>query len=524
MTDTYGGRTKSRSSKLKKIDRMLKQYESTRTWNSFQELDNALSEWLITFDIKSWENSIRNKRLAVTKLKNAIDFVSQFPAEIVDDPYVLHMSDGIWVDDPDFDKKWQAQQAEREALAFVQQHREESWQLLFRDARIHFRSRHKDIAASDLHSDATWIGINNKLRSGGINVTTAKGMSENWNDNTSQAGKHWAAAGGQWNRLGTQVFGAAEWPQVLAALGENTLFTQLSNTFSSLYAAMIPFIGVAKSGFDAIKGFAMAAYKQYELTDQRRHAAAVLGERNPQAAFAAMDRLIRHEVNDNLVQGARGITALGSKVVCMFVDGGMASGPAIGIAEGIAKIMQKLYILKRSYDYMNAGNICLDSYRHGHPVSLEIFSESPILGCYFLCNANTSDLLNWLKVEYGGLEWQTEVEALIKTDVKPIILRANSAIQDSQIKVTGVASNKGSFMYQGMDRFFDGVNKTLAYTSKGGLGSLAIRTAYSHVSGNHAAKEAAREERKKKAEEIRQRLKSRIQQNPKYVGGFGNTE
>ena len=518
MTDTYGGRTTFRSSKLKRVDLALKKYHSQplRTWGKFLDLKNTLVAWQDSkgtdkFGDPKWQSSIRNKRKAASNLALAVDFVADHPAEISDVDYHLVTSNGIWVNDPDFDKEWQAQEADREAHAFIEQHREQALNLLFQNARIRFKSLRKDEAASDIYASYTNHRTWSDLHRSGTDVTTSQGIIDHSSAHFRNSGGHFHSANTQWNNLGTHVFGAADWGQAVTALGQNTLFTELSSAFSSAYTAMIPFIGLAKSGFDGIKGFAMAAYKEYELADQKRHAAAVLGEGDPRVAFQAMTRLIRHEIHDNLIQGTRGFTALGSKILCMFFDAGIASTPAIAIVEGIAKVMQKLYILKRSYNYMKAGNTCLEMYRGGHPVSREIFEDSPILGCYFLVNANTSDLLDWLTIEFGDLGWQTEAEARIKTDLQQILLRANSAIQDSQIEVVGIPTNKGSLMYQGIDKAFDKITKLATYTSKGGLASAGLRYAFRDRDAD-----AARQERQRQTQQLKARLKGRIT-------GFGNS-
>jgi hypothetical protein len=63
-------------------------------------------------------------------------------------------------------------------------------------------------------------------------------------------------------------------------------------------------------------------------------------------------------------------------------------------------------------------------------ITPEIFTECPVLGCYYLCACNHSDVVNLLVGDIGSFGWMDTVEVLMKKHVHPLLELCREFIDD----------------------------------------------------------------------------------------------
>jgi hypothetical protein len=84
------------------------------------------------------------------------------------------------------------------------------------------------------------------------------------------------------------------------------------------------------------------------------------------------------------------------------------------------------------------GNLHL---QHPNTLSLEVFEDCPLLGCYLLVNSNTSDIVNLMLEEIGQPDWKGNVEKMVKESITPMVKDANELINKSRLEVVGYRGN-----------------------------------------------------------------------------------
>ena len=153
--------------------------------------------------------------------------------------------------------------------------------------------------------------------------------------------------------------------------------------------------------------------------------------------------ILQREVNYNVRSGLISTTAMAGKLTGMMVDLGTATAPALGLAESLANFFQVIYVLYRDCKEARNSNNYIKAKRLGkQPIEKDLLTEAPILGAYYICHANMSDLLNFLTVSFGAKGWKSNVEGMIKNHIHPLQNRAKSLIGSSRLEVTGIANKE----------------------------------------------------------------------------------
>ncbi len=185
---------------------------------------------------------------------------------------------------------------------------------------------------------------------------------------------------------------------------------QVLEDIAEIIAEVAPYLGIAKSGaYVAIDLFKIGNRSVQLIHIERAKGSYAPGD--AQAALDALQKLVAVEMARAAVNLAADTAALGGKVGGLFADLGVATGPLIGLARAIVKLVQRVMIAALDYRDMVAGNR-----RLAHPSSLDAtaFGECPLLACYFLASASDSDLLNYLTMEIGTRGFVVKVETLKK--------------------------------------------------------------------------------------------------------------
>ena len=131
-------------------------------------------------------------------------------------------------------------------------------------------------------------------------------------------------------------------------------------------------------------------------------------ERN--SAVKALETLINREIAFNAATTTREFLALSAKSAGIAASwGGDVLSPAVGAANAVAGLVQTLTAAAIEFRDMRNGNVVLDG-----TLDRSIFGKCPILACYFLTCASTSDLLNFFTGEIVTPGFMDRAEALRK--------------------------------------------------------------------------------------------------------------
>jgi hypothetical protein len=151
------------------------------------------------------------------------------------------------------------------------------------------------------------------------------------------------------------------------------------------------------------------------------------------AAFDSLIKLLDRDAQNKTVEIVKAVASLGTLAVPVV---GQAIGPAINAIVGVA-MRAKLLSLERqemaqAQKLLNEGK-----------VDAGLFQECPLLGCYFLCLADTAVLLSWSgKNDIYSEDRDASIIAL-KKDAAPAIQRAREYIRKSGYAVEGTQGLKG---------------------------------------------------------------------------------
>ena len=130
--------------------------------------------------------------------------------------------------------------------------------------------------------------------------------------------------------------------------------------------------------------------------------------------------------------------AFTGKLLGSFADAGAVSGPVVGLLETLAEIFQTIVEYVRDYKEVEAANELL---RVGY-LNLDLFSVSPILGCYFLLIQDHSTIINFAVADYGTPNFVFDAERLIGK-INPVLDQARSYVRSSRFEIVGFAGMKG---------------------------------------------------------------------------------
>lgn len=213
-----------------------------------------------------------------------------------------------------------------------------------------------------------------------------------------------------------------------------------AQTLADLVAEATPILGVLVSGGKLVKAGAIVAQDGYNLYQYDKYKQGFLSG-DPVAAADAVKKIIERDLAKHSVVLAQQATATGLKIAGLFADFGAGTTAAVGIATAASTLGLELVGLGIEIKEMRAGNNLL---KHTDTLSIKIFNECPILGCYLLTCSDTSAVANLFVADIGLPGWMDKVETLKKTRMDPLLTIATKAIGQSRLQLENLATNKGT--------------------------------------------------------------------------------
>jgi hypothetical protein len=214
---------------------------------------------------------------------------------------------------------------------------------------------------------------------------------------------------------------------------------------AELAAEVVPVLGAIVSTAKLAKAGQTVAEDGYNLYRSTEYKKGFL-RGDPVAAAEAVQLIIKRDLAKHSVELARQATATSMKIAGLFADMGTATTAAIGLANTLAGLGLQLVQLGVDIKDMRAGNA-----RLGTPATLDltVFEDCPVLGCYLLTCADTSQVANFFVADIGLPGWMDKVELIKKTQMDPLLKIATKNIESSRIQLTGLAPNKGTHSKKG---------------------------------------------------------------------------
>jgi hypothetical protein len=240
-------------------------------------------------------------------------------------------------------------------------------------------------------------------------------------------------------RLLFELFDAIDLNAIIAELGAEFLV--------EFFSSALPIVQQVKAGAQAASNWGTAAsdwHKARKTTVQRTF----LLPGNARDACDAVGTLLRTSRNEHAALAAIQTTQLATSTAGLFADLGGVTGPAVAAASAVAKTCQKVVIMGARYKEVKQVNLILSTTPAEHLTS-NIFKVSPLLGCYYLANNTTSNVLNILSDNIIEDGWMTQAELNIKNHLNPLIKECQRFILESRYVLDPIRFNKAMYVEKG---------------------------------------------------------------------------
>ena len=189
--------------------------------------------------------------------------------------------------------------------------------------------------------------------------------------------------------------------------------------------------------------------QQAEALYRSRDPASAFLPGDPLAACDAVRSLIKRDLTRATIDVSSYTVSCGAKIAGTLADLGTVTGPVLGFASTLAGIGLDIFAICRDIKEKNAGNVWM---AHPSELTLEVFDDCPILGCYLLTCADTSSGASLFIRSMGREGWMDYVEAIKRTKMDPLLKVATQKITASPLQLEGLKSNKGTFAPPGLLR------------------------------------------------------------------------
>lgn len=211
----------------------------------------------------------------------------------------------------------------------------------------------------------------------------------------------------------------------------------------------LPFVQQVKAGAQAAASWGKAAKDWHGAKQIEVHREFVLPG-NARDACDAVRVLLLNSRDEHATMATIQTTQLAVSTAGLFADLGGVTGPAVAAAAAVAKTCHKVLIMGARYKEMKAVNLILKTAQVGNLRS-NIFDVSPLLGCYYLANNTTSNVLNVLCSNIlEDIDWMSKADINKRNHLDPLIRDSQRFILESRYVLTPIRQNKGMYVELGL--------------------------------------------------------------------------
>ena len=418
--DTSLGIMKPRSTQMQSLDSAIEKYNKTKNQDNLWAIKNAFEDWKQSKGA-AWERSERNRNGAMKKL--ALE-LNQLDARAYQ---ITHMS-----------------MAELQALEYVKAERTKTITKLFLDD--HGQAKPVVFKAANLRNSLAQAGASVKAKSS----VAWQSIQNKFSSKPGPAPKPFMVTGmgtspgggGMGANLGSgrtakDIIQAklTELVQKFFEVDNLSLLGPLASMVMSVVAecsaSAAPVIGHIKDGVGAINDWIDVGLGCYHKSSISRCSYTIeLGA--PAAAFAALEKLLRDEVEHSAISAGISTTSFVVKTGLVFADGGAISGPVTGAVSALAQIAHTLYLLGMEYRATKDANKALAAGK----LDITLFETYPLMGCYLLNCATLSDIIPIKCFATPG--WMDYIEKMKKGSIDNILKQSEALIDKSPWEIKGM--------------------------------------------------------------------------------------
>jgi hypothetical protein len=396
------------------VDEALLKFERERNGTALQALDKAWRGWKRT-KVPSWQASERNKGGILVQLDETIR------------ERLGPLAGGAQMT-PD----------EREAIAYMERERRRAVHTMFVGRKVKFKLRQTvREAKKELESlDKAGRELLSATGATGSGAKSAASSASKTSSSSSGAGGIVKSMGG-----GPLVDAKNAVDKMLADFFDVGAVEVIKPVLMSMFgmdivATMIPIVGHLSGAGSVIVSWGKVGKAKYSEVTNRHHRAFVGGkDSDAERAFGKLERLMQGEVNTAILTAGIKTTSFAAKSLLVLADGGTISGPAVGAAEALATVTQKIYDLASEYKETKRANLILSD-----PGKLDWtpFDAYPLLSSYMLSRSTLSDVVNMSRVEFDGHGWMDDIEWMKRTHIDPMRESCRMLIEKSLFEVEGL--------------------------------------------------------------------------------------
>ncbi len=237
-------------------------------------------------------------------------------------------------------------------------------------------------------------------------------------------------------KLLVELFDVVDLPDVIGELGLDFIQDFISSA--------LPIVQQIKSGSKAVNSWRKAAQDLHKAVRTKKHKPFVLPG-DARDAVTALRSLLRQSSAEHATRATIETAQFAVSTAGLFADLGGATGPATSAVAACAKMCQKIVLFSMEYNQMKKINHILKT-TSGDALSSDLFETSPLLGCYYLANNTTSNVLNVICKDILQDDWMLDAERNIKKHLNPLIKDSQTFINRSRYVLQPIRQNKGMFV------------------------------------------------------------------------------
>ncbi len=237
-------------------------------------------------------------------------------------------------------------------------------------------------------------------------------------------------------KLLIDLFDSVDLPNIVVDLGLDFM--------SDFFASALPIVQQVKSGTKAANTWRKAARDLHRSVKTKKHRQYILPG-NAQGAVTAIRNLLRQSSAEHATLATIETTQFAVSTAGLFADLGAATGPAVAAAASFAKMCEQITVIAVEYKQVKKVNVILKT-STAENLGPDIFKVCPLLGCYYIANNTTSNVLNLLSADLLHDDWMTNAERNIKSHLNPLIKDSQRFIEKSRYALDPIRQSKGMYV------------------------------------------------------------------------------
>jgi len=389
-----------RSSRLKRIDKALKDVDKGVTVPKMRELRKAINDWIREKGVTNWKQSKRNT---------------------AENGYIVERL-RVWAFAPGLPTPMTKEEVA--AYEFMEQARKQAMHRVFEGKHVQLKI----------------MGALMKGASAANNVKTA---AKEFKTSMVMLSSKVSSTTHHTPSLGTGLQAMSQTKDVATDFVHGDLLDiknlDLANLklvkdmipLKEITADFIPFVNIVTGAVGLLVkwGKVAKAARDVYTTENARYNIE-LGD--PQKAFDGLMKCLKRDRTSKALEASQATAKFALQTAGTFVDMGTATSAATAAVNAAATLAHKLFLFGREMkEVIKANDILKD------PANLDfrLFESYPLAGCYMIRCSDLSDIISMSTIQFGNPGWMDDIEDMKKNYIDPMIKHCNRFIKDSLFEI-----------------------------------------------------------------------------------------